>query len=47
MNELDILLLRLGDLKDSAESKEVKILANALLRYFEKANKGEIGFKKG
>lgn len=44
MNELELLLLRLEDLDESAENKEVKILAKALKRYFENASKGDLGF---
>lgn len=44
MNELELLLLRLEDMTESAESKEVKILAKTLKRYFENADKNGIGF---
>lgn len=43
MNELELLVLRLEDLSDSAANNEVKILSKALKRYFEKAEK-VIGF---
>lgn len=42
MNELELLKLRLEDLSESAENKEVKLLAKALLRYLKKE---DIGFK--
>jgi hypothetical protein len=34
VNELELLLLRLEDLSESAENKEVKTLTKALKRYF-------------
>lgn len=42
MNELELLKLRLEDLAESAENKEVKLLAKALLRYLKES---KIGFK--
>lgn len=42
MDELGLLKLRLEDLSEVAENKEVKLLAKALLRYYKKK---EIGFK--
>lgn len=45
MNELELLLLRLEDLSESADGKEVKILAKALKRFFEKESK-QFGFKR-
>jgi len=47
MNELELLLLRLEDLQESSENKEVRILAKALNRYFKSLDKNEIGFTKG
>lgn len=44
MNELELLLIRLEDLTESSESKEVRTLAKALKRYFESDKKGELGF---
>lgn len=44
MNELELLLLRLEDLQDSAENKEVKILTKALNRYLRHINKEKLGF---
>lgn len=44
MNELELLLLRLEDLQESAENKEVKILAKALNRYLNSLDKGKMGF---
>lgn len=44
MNELELLLLRLEDLQESAENKEVKTLVKALNRYLKSLKKGEIGF---
>lgn len=45
MDELELLILRLEDLQESAENKEVKILAKALGRYFKKKDKGK-GFAR-
>ena len=42
MDELELLKLRLEDLSESAENKEVKILAKSLLRFF---TKKDMGFK--
>lgn len=44
MDELQLLILRLEDLSESAENKEVKLLAKALLRYLDK--KQGMGFGK-
>jgi hypothetical protein len=44
MNELELLLLRLEDLAESAENKEVKILTKALKRYFHSTEKQKMGF---
>lgn len=44
MNELELLMLRLEDLQESAESKEVRVLAKALNRYLKSLDKKEIGF---
>ncbi len=46
MNELELLLIRLEDLAESAENKEVKTLAKALKRYFKNADK-KLGFQGG
>lgn len=43
MNELELLLIRLEDLSESAENKDARTLAKALKRYFEKSNK-KMGF---
>lgn len=40
MGELELLKLRLEDMAESAENKEVKTLAKALLRYFKKRKAG-------
>ncbi len=45
MDEEELLILRLADMEESAENKEVKILAKALLRYFKKKDK-KTGFNK-
>lgn len=44
MNELELLLLRLEDLQESAQNSEVKTLAKALNRYLTHLNKNELGF---
>jgi hypothetical protein len=44
VNELELLLLRLEDLSESAENKDAKVLAKALKRYFENTNKEKMGF---
>ena len=44
MNELELLLLRLEDLQESATNNEVKILAKALNRYLTHQNKNQLGF---
>jgi len=43
VNELELLLVRLEDLSESSDSKEIRTLAKALKRYFN-TNEG-IGFK--
>lgn len=45
MDELELLLLRLEDLQESAENKEVKILAKALNRYLKSLKDPTMGFK--
>lgn len=45
MNELELLLLRLEDLEESATNNEVKILAKALNLYLKSLNKKSIGFE--
>lgn len=45
MGELELLLLRLEDLQESAETKEVMILAKALNRYFKSLQENNMGFK--
>lgn len=45
MDELELLLLRLEDLEESAENKEVKILAKALNRYLKSIKEPKLGFK--
>jgi hypothetical protein len=47
MDELELLLLRLEDLQESSENKEVKILAKALNRYFKSLKDSSMGFKAG
>lgn len=44
MNELELLLLRLEDLQESASNNEVRLLAKALNRYFQSEDKTELGF---
>lgn len=44
MDELELLLLRLEDLQESAENKEVKILTKALNRYLKSLDKKQLGF---
>ena len=44
MNELELLLLRLEDLQESAQNNEVKTLAKAFNRYLKHLNKNSIGF---
>ena len=45
MDELELLLIRLEDISESAENKDVRVLAKALKRYLA-ANKTEpMGFK--
>jgi predicted YcjX-like family ATPase len=44
MDELALLLLRLEDLEESAENKEVRILAKAFNRYLKHINKEKLGF---
>lgn len=43
MDELQLLILRLEDLSESADDKQVGTLAKALKRYYEKTNK-KMGF---
>lgn len=45
MDELELVLLRLEDLEESAENKEVKILAKALNRYLKSIKDSGAGFK--
>jgi len=44
MNEQELLLLRLEDLQESSENKEVKTLTKALNRYFKALDKKQLGF---
>lgn len=44
MNELELLLLRLEDMTESAENKDARLLAKALSRYFKSTEKQTIGF---
>lgn len=45
MNELELLLLRLEDLSETAQDGNVKILAKSLKRYFESQKKETFGFE--
>lgn len=44
MDELELLLLRLEDLEESAENKEVRLLTKSLNRYLKSINETKIGF---
>lgn len=45
MNEKELLMLRLEDLQESADNKEVKTLTKALNRYLKSLDKKEMGFQ--
>lgn len=45
MDELELLLLRLEDLSESAQDGNVKILAKSLKRYFESTKERKLGFE--
>jgi len=45
MNEKELLLLRLEDMCESSDDKDVRVLAKALKRYFTSEDKKGIGFK--
>lgn len=44
MDELELLMLRLEDLEESAENKEVKTLTKAINRYLKSLKKDDLGF---
>lgn len=40
-------MVRLDDLEEASDSKELRLLIKSLKRYFDSINKKELGFKKG
>jgi len=45
MNELELLLVRLEDMSESSEYKDVRVMAKVLKRFFESKAGKEMGFK--